>query len=146
MFANAVLITAGMLYLILGFPVVLVVEGAILWLFNRENTLAEIATAVVLMNAASTALSYGLSPYLPLGTEAAIDDFSSRIYYTTAPGWWWRLSIGTFLPAFVLSVLVEAGVLFVLRSRCNVQRIFVPVTVANVAAYVLLLAVAIIIG
>jgi hypothetical protein len=97
------------------------------------------------MNAASYLLGYAVSSCLPVGAQAYLVETASSSERFRAAGWWWRLTFGVFLPAAVLTILVETGVFLLWRSSRDPERIVVSVTAANLATYLLLYAITLVI-
>ena len=120
---------------------VLAVEAAVLWAWNRRASFGAICGCAAGMNAASYLVGFVVSPWLFVGDGLTVvnPDETGRGMLTFGPDWQ-RLARLAFLQACAVSAAVEVTALLAVRWYSGVRRVVVPVVVGNAASYAILYA------
>lgn len=117
-------------------PVVVAVEAAVAWHFNRGASLRRLAVAVAAMNMVSAIVGVWLSPHLLVGSGLTDQNPSPDGFILLERGPdWGHLSRLAFLQAGVLSILIELPILAALRPWTGATRTIAPVILGNLASY-----------
>lgn len=137
--ANVILPAAGMPYLSLFVlsPVVLVAEGLVLYRFNRDLTARSLVPCVVGVNVASFVVGIFLVDHLWVGHGMDVDERSITVF---RPDWSVEVLHG-FVQAGVLSFLIETAALLPFKRLAGLNRVVVPMFLANALSYLILFAI-----
>jgi hypothetical protein len=134
MFANMILFPVYQFVeplIVLGLAIaVLAIEGAVLWLFNREATSSAVAVAVVVVNVVSFAFGAALSSWLPGAYLADLVDFALEARYGYPRSTAWPLPV-TFAIAALLTIAVEIGTFRLFLRSDSLQRYVFPLVLGN---------------
>jgi hypothetical protein len=122
----------------------IVVEIVVFWLLNRHVGVGKIVVLVVAANLVSGLVGFFLAAVLPSGlVPRVVGSVNGRPFRSSQPGPYFETYMAlSFFMAFVLSVVIEYAVVWLLLGWAKVVRPFRTVTLANLASYVVLVAVA----
>ena len=121
----------------------IVVEVLVFWRLNRHLRIGQIIAVVVLANVASGYIGFVIAAFLPSGLVPKVVGEGEHQGQIIQPGPQFdTYMVLSFVVAFVLSVVIEYGVVRWCVGWARVNRPFLTVTLANLASYVTLIAVA----
>jgi hypothetical protein len=121
----------------------IVVEVVVFWLLNRHLTIGKIVVVVVLANTVSGAVGFSLTAILPSGLVPRLVDAGRHQTHILQPGPRFNTyMILGFVVGFILSVVIEYGVVRLLTGWARLAKPLMTVTLANLASYVALVAIA----
>jgi hypothetical protein len=118
------------------------VEVLVFWLLNKHLSATKIIAIVVAANVTSGVFGFVITAFLPTGLVPKVAD-AEKHFNIMEPGPLFRTYLLlSFLAAFVLSVLIEYAVVRRCEEWARTDRPFRTVTLANLAGYATLMAVA----
>jgi hypothetical protein len=117
----------------------LVVEMIVFRVLNHNLSWARIAGIVVVINILSAVVGCLVALILPSGYETALIGREGEQFETFQPGpdFITYAALG-YLVAYMLSILVEWGILKSSRQKALIEKPFVTVAAANTASYAVL--------
>ncbi len=108
--------------------------------FNRDLPWRRIASTVLTINVASAVVGFAIAAALPSGLEPAVTGEAGNQLETIRPGPKFGMyAVLGYVLAFVLSILIEWGIVHALRRVVNLAKPFITVALANAASYAVLL-------
>ncbi|MCP4257096.1 MAG: hypothetical protein GY774_06170 [Planctomycetes bacterium] len=118
----------------------LAAEAIVFRLFNRNLSWRRIVSTVLVINIASAIVGFAIAGALPSGLEPTIRGEGENQFETLrrGPKFGMYVVLGYIL-AFILSIVIEWGIVRALRPIAKLTRPFVTVGLANVASYVALI-------
>ena len=132
--------TAALLFPVAGISV-LIAESVVFKLTNKNISWWKLSSLVLGMNIVSTIIGFIISAFLPDGLEPQNMGSGEHEVWISQPGeHWTTLMLIAFPVAYVLSILLEFGVVRIVK-RVPIDKPFRTVTLANTLSYVLLITV-----
>jgi hypothetical protein len=133
---------APMLFPVAGISAI-VVGVLVFWLLNRHLDVGKIIAVVVLANLISGIFGFFLSAILPSGLVPQVVGAGANQARIIQPGpRFGNYMVLGFVVAFALSVVIEYGAVRLCAGWVRVLRPLLTVTLANLASYVTLIAIA----
>lgn len=131
---------AALLFPVAGISV-LIAECTVFKLTNRHMTWWKTFALVLGINIFSTVIGFIISAFLPDGLEPKLMGSGEHQVWISQPGEHWiALMCFAFLVAYVLSILLEYGLIRLIK-RISLNRAFSTVVLANTVSYVALIAI-----
>jgi hypothetical protein len=115
---------------------IVLVEAAILWGFNRAASPWAVLLCALGMNLASWLVGFLSSPMLFVDSGLVVVDPDEHGHGMLKQGPAWpRLALYSFLQAGIVSAVVEVAALLPFRRLARLRQIVLPVVLCNVVSY-----------